>query len=58
MKVEEIKSVTITLTGDESDSFKSAIKKIEEENKKAGFIQLMNVDEKSIIKQINDSINK
>lgn len=57
MKTENIKVLKIELEGDESEQFKSAIKKINEENQKAGFTQVMNADEKLVIKNINEKIN-
>ena len=57
MKTETINVLKIELEGDEADKFKTAIKKINEENQKAGFTQIMNPDEKSVIKTINDKIN-
>lgn len=56
MKIETIKHLKIKLNGKNIDNFKSALKKINEENKKVGFKStLLNEDE---IKILNDIFNK
>lgn len=59
MKIEEIKSIKIEISDSDSDHFKSAIKKLSEENKRAGFTaSILNSDEKKIIDDINKELNK
>ncbi len=59
MKTEEVKSIKIELEGDESDKFKSAIKKIDIENGKIGFVNSSNLsgDEIMLIRDINKKLN-
>lgn len=58
MKTEEVRSIKIEFEGVEADNFKSAIKKIEQENTRVGF-QASNLsgDELKLIKDLNQKIN-
>jgi hypothetical protein len=59
MKTEEIKMLKIEIDGSDADSFKTAIKKITEQETRAGFnSSVLNADENQIIKNIFESINK
>jgi hypothetical protein len=59
MKTEEIKSIKIELEGEEADKFKSAIKKIDQENGRIGFGNSadLNSDEIKLIRDLNGKIN-
>lgn len=59
MKTEEVKSLKLELEGQEADHFKSAIKKLYDENTKAGFTASnLTADEKKVLGDINQSVNK
>jgi len=59
MKTEEVKSIKIELEGKESDRFKSAIKKIDAENGRIGFLNPsdLDADEVMLIRDINKKLN-
>ncbi len=58
MKTEEIKTLKVELEGDDSDKFKSAIKKIQEQESKAGFNNsVLTADEKILIKNLSEKLN-
>lgn len=58
MKTEEVKSIKIEFEGPEADNFKSAIKKIEQENTRVGFqASSLTGDELKLIKDLNQKIN-
>ena len=59
MKTEEIKMLKIELEGKDADHFKAALKKINNEESRAGFnSSVLNADEKQLIKTLNEQVNK
>lgn len=59
MKTEEIKTIKVEFELHEADTFKSAIKKLNEETGKAGFNKNsdLNPEEIKLIREINAKIN-
>jgi hypothetical protein len=58
MKTEEIKTLKVELDGDDADRFKSAIKKVQEQESKAGFNNsVLNAEEKVLIKSLSEKLN-
>ncbi len=57
MKTEEIKTTKIELDGQESDHFKSALKKVQKETERAGFNKEFSAEEAKVIKDLNTKLN-
>jgi hypothetical protein len=58
MKTEHTKQLKIKLKDSDADNFKSAIKKIADENKAIGFKKSnLNEDEIKVIQQLSDKVN-
>lgn len=58
MKTEKITTLKIELEGSEIDNFKTALKKVNEENNKAGFDRFsMNSEEVSFVKNLIEKLN-
>lgn len=57
MKIEEIKTLKVEFEGEDADRFKAAIKKINEQESKAGFNNsALNTDEKILVKNLNEKL--
>ena len=56
MKTEKVDILKIELEGQESTDFKKAIEKIVAENERAGFNQILEPDEKKVMKDIHEKI--
>lgn len=59
MKTEEIKTIKVEFEGTEYDTFKSTIKKIQNETGRAGFTKNSDLtpEEIKLIRDINEKIN-
>jgi hypothetical protein len=58
METEEIKTVKVEFKGDEADKFKSLIKKINDQEGRAGFNNsVLDSDEKILVKEMNSKLN-
>jgi hypothetical protein len=58
MKVETNKELKVKLKGNDADNFKSALKKIADEQKTIGFKKSnLNEDELKVIQSLSDKVN-